>query len=195
MEHCCSFTFPGHWSQQRTNPEMVCMYGCVSFPCAYSFHWRVGVVKFFLEGPIYPMCVLATNAVCKGFFLRSWNWSTIKPAKIVAVKWSRRTLHYHNEHIDHCLNSVLWHLSSADVSTLTSPHPHPSPLREQFKSDYEALQTRLHTLPDRVSHDVMVCSIAGLIPSVSYLRNWYWNETDNNASTEHEMGFKSLHWN
>ena len=30
--------------------------------------------------------------------------------------------------------------------------------REQFKYDYEVLQARLHTLPDRLTHDVMVRS-------------------------------------
>ncbi len=28
--------------------------------------------------------------------------------------------------------------------------------REQFHADYEALQARLHTLPDQLTHDVMV---------------------------------------
>ena len=28
--------------------------------------------------------------------------------------------------------------------------------REQFKYDYEVLQSRLHNLPDRLTHDIMV---------------------------------------
>lgn len=30
------------------------------------------------------------------------------------------------------------------------------PYREQFKTDYDALQVRLQTLPEKVTHDVMV---------------------------------------
>lgn len=34
-------------------------------------------------------------------------------------------------------------------------------VRAQFKSDYEALQARMYSLPDKLTHDVMVWCIFG----------------------------------
>ena len=31
--------------------------------------------------------------------------------------------------------------------------------RAQFKADYEALQARMYSLPDKLTHDVMVCGV------------------------------------
>lgn len=48
-------------------------------------------------------------------------------------------------------------------------------LREHFRADYEALQARLHTLPERITHDIMVClwelgiTIAGYVQGGQFL--------------------------
>ncbi len=43
--------------------------------------------------------------------------------------------------------------------------------REQFKADYEALQTRLSTLPNQLTHDVMV----GLPIEQCLVCVWVWS--------------------
>ena len=53
--------------------------------------------------------------------------------------------------------SLCWKVAYMHVHTIFFSHV--SVLRAQFKADYEALQARMYSLPDKLTHDVMVCSI------------------------------------